>query len=48
MRQSKREANEREEKSVMNHECYNFLFIYETCLTGNQNPLKLHERSRLK
>ena len=45
MRQSKCEANVREEKSV---NVIIFLFIYETCLTNNQSPLKLHERSRLK
>ena len=34
-----REANVRGEKL---DECYNFWFIYKTCLAGNQNPLKLH------
>ena len=29
-------------------ECYNFWFIYKTCLIGDQNPLKLHQWSRLK
>ena len=28
-------------------ECYNFWCIYKTCLAGNQNPLKLHQRPRL-
>ena len=40
-----REANVRGDKF---DECYSFWFIYKTCLTGNQNPLKLHQWSRLK
>ena len=40
-----REANVRGDKF---DEWYNFWFIYKTCLIGNQNPLKLHQWSRLK
>ena len=40
-----REANVRGDKF---DECYNFWFIYKTCLIGDQNPLKLHQWSRLK
>ena len=40
----KRSKREREKFD----ECYNFWFIYKTYLTSNQNPLKLHQRSRLK
>ena len=42
---SKRETGEKAEKR---DGCFNFLFIYKTGLTGNQKPLKLHQRSRSK
>ena len=42
---SKREKGEKAEKR---DECFNLLFLYKTYLTGNQKPLKLHQRSRLK
>ena len=44
-RKAEKEKRRKKEKAW---EWFNFLFIYKTCLTGNQKSLKLHQRTRSK